>query len=86
MYLMLERGYDFQRATEAMGRIIKEHKKDFVWLNPPDNRGEITVFDVSKAGDIEEHTGMVQQWALSVWNAWVNTATLYVNLYPPARP
>jgi hypothetical protein len=70
MYLVLERGYDFQQATEVMGRVIKEHKKDFVWLNPPDNRGDITVLDVSKARDLEEHTGMVKQWALSAWHAW----------------
>jgi hypothetical protein len=70
MCLVLERVYDFQRATEAMGRIIKEHKKDFVRLNPPDNRGDITALDVGKARDLEEHTGMVNQWARSVWNAW----------------
>jgi hypothetical protein len=70
MYLVLERGYDFQRATGAMRGVIEKHKQDFVWLTPPDNRGDITVLDVSKARDLEEHTEMVRQWAWSVWNAW----------------
>jgi hypothetical protein len=70
MYLVLERGYDYQRATEAMTRVIQKNKNNFVWLNPPDNRGDITVLDVRQARDLEEHSEMVKRWAWSVWNAW----------------
>jgi len=38
LYYVLERGYDFQRAAQAMRRAL-QNKQVFVWLEPPVNRG-----------------------------------------------
>jgi hypothetical protein len=36
----------------------------------PENLGDITVADVLKAKDHDEHMRLVQQWNESVWAAW----------------
>jgi hypothetical protein len=68
--LVLNRDFSFEMATEKMGQLIEEYKDDFSWLEPPENRGDITVIDVAGAHDLEEHTELVRDWARSVWEAW----------------
>ncbi len=41
-----------------------------VVLDPPINRGEITVADVYGAPNADEHFERVRRWSESVWNAW----------------
>ena len=67
--LLLERGLDMGRANEAILKAT-ESKKKFVWLTPPIARGEITVADVHRAKNAEEHLRLVRQWAESSWKAW----------------
>ena len=68
--LVIERGWDFARATEMMRRAIGRFKGDFVWLERPASFGEITVLDVARARDFADHVERVEQWAHSVWRAW----------------
>lgn len=42
----------------------------FSWLDPPMTRGAMTVCDVVRATNAEEHAALVGSWALSVWEAW----------------
>ena len=67
---IIERGYNFTRATEIIRRATKRFKGDFVWLQPPSSLGEITVLDVVQAKNLPEHQKIVEQWANSVWQAW----------------
>jgi hypothetical protein len=69
LYLVLEEGYDFTRATEAMRRAL-EPRGRFVWLNPPDMAGTITVLNMLAATNLEEHVELAERWARSVWYAW----------------
>jgi len=39
-------------------------------LTPPLDRGKMTVVDVHKAKDANEHAKLVRQWGISVWEAW----------------
>ena len=70
LHLQLERGLPHDRANAAMLEVSSRLKEDFVWLDPPAHPGEVTVVDVLKARDPEEHMGRVRRWARSVWEAW----------------
>jgi hypothetical protein len=67
--LLLERGVEMSLANEAMLRAT-EMKSKFVWLTPPPSRGVITVADVHRAGNAQEHVDLVREWARSAWTAW----------------
>jgi hypothetical protein len=69
LYLVLEKGVRMKQATTAMGRVLRNADK-FAWLDPPQPNGHITVVDVIKARNIEEHTKLVEAWAKDVWKAW----------------
>ncbi len=66
----LERDYSFERSTRLMQRAVERHKGEFAWLEPPAERGAITVLDVVQAGTPAEHATLVTRWARSVWEAW----------------
>lgn len=68
--LVLERGYDAARATQILDQAVRRFKGQFAWLEPPASRGALTVLDVVRAGDAEEHQRRVRRWAESVWEAW----------------
>jgi hypothetical protein len=61
-----------ETATEMMQHLIDTHADEFSWLDPPANRGDITVVDVAQARDLDEHTALVTEWTHSVWEAWDN--------------
>lgn len=69
LHLVLEQGLSGPEATKAIGKIL-EHTDQFVWLEPPASNGRITVLDVVKARDLEEHRRLVETWAKDVWKAW----------------
>jgi hypothetical protein len=67
--LVLEEGYDFTRATEAMRQALTPRGR-FAWLSPPSMAGTMTVLDMLSATDLEQHIDLAQRWARSVWGAW----------------
>jgi hypothetical protein len=67
--LLLECGLKLDRANEAMLQATKL-KKSFAWIEPPPDRGSITVADIRRATDPEDHVRRVRQWAESAWHAW----------------
>ncbi len=67
--LVLERGIDVQRATQAMQAASKT-KDRFVWLTPPASLGNVTVADMRATDTAVQHEQQVQRWARSAWEAW----------------
>ena len=70
LHLQLERGLPHDRANAAMLHVSSRLGDGFVWLEPPDNLGDVTVLDVRDAHNADEHTRRVRAWAASVWGAW----------------
>lgn len=58
-----------EHANAAMLKASK-NKGSFVWLEPPASLGAITVADVVKAKNVEEHKSIVRHWAEAGWAAW----------------
>ena len=67
--LVLDHGATMQQATEALqrGSLFKDI---FVWLEPPDDLGRITVVDVHAADSPEAHIECVWDWARAARAAW----------------
>lgn len=70
LYLIIERGYSLEQATYAMQHAISLYRDKFTWLTPPKKLGTITVEDVYKANNLEEHKILIGKWASDVWRAW----------------
>jgi hypothetical protein len=68
--MVLVRQIDYRKVTRFMDLMIKKNKNKFEWLVPPENTGEITVVEVVKANNFEEHKKVVEEWAKSAYNAW----------------
>ena len=45
-------------------------KRESPFLEPPANRGDVTIADVHGATTSEEHAERAWRWARSVWEAW----------------
>lgn len=67
--LLLEQELSPERANAAMLASVT-HKERHVWLTPPGSLGALTIKDVHRAKDVEEHLRLVRAWAKSVWEAW----------------
>jgi len=69
LHSILEREIDLQ-ASARVRQQATQHKASFEWLEPPSERGSITILDVHAAHTPEEHLARVYQWAMTVWAAW----------------
>jgi hypothetical protein len=69
LHLVLERGFSSEKATAGIRRVL-EHRKQFVWLDPPSPIGNLTILDVWECTDFAQHEMRVKCWAESVWQAW----------------
>jgi hypothetical protein len=67
--LVVERRFPVDAAVRAIARLASE-PPDFPWLEPPTDRGSVTVVDVAAAGDVAAHVRAMQRWADSAWGAW----------------
>lgn len=70
LYLSLEEGLGPRDAARAKQLAKDRLREEFRWLDPPADRGGVTVVDVEEARDAEEHEERVEEWARSVWDAW----------------
>ena len=72
LYLIFEHGYSMQQATKALGAAVAKGKATggYIWLAPPSFAGCLTVADVQKATNADDHLRAVRAWAESVWKAW----------------
>src|ERR1700743_946623 len=74
--LQLERQLTPEQANSAMVQATL-NKGRYHWLEPPLSLGEVTVKEVWKAGNVEEHIAAVRSWAKSAWQAWsIHRATI----------
>ena len=68
---LLEKGGDPSLGQSGpRSRAIADGYKGFPYLEPPANRGAVTVADVHGAATPDEHVERVWRWARSVWEAW----------------
>jgi Family of unknown function (DUF5946) len=68
--LLLERGASAQQISDLLAQIL-ECPPSFGRLEAPTPNGTITVSDAAAAQSPDEHARLVEQWATSVWHAWV---------------
>lgn len=66
---IFEEGLDMDGATTVLQKAAAQ-KERFEWLTPPTLMGALTIADVQSAGDAQEHTRLVREWASSAWSAW----------------
>ena len=70
LHLSLELNFDNIRAVKIL-KAAADRSASFVWLDPPESLGAITIIDVHRAGDnSKEHKRLVNEWARSTWAAW----------------
>ena len=68
LQLVLECGHPPAFASRMLARSVAVG--GFVWLEPPSERGTLTVADVVVAADATDHAARVERWARAVYEAW----------------
>ena len=69
LYLAVERGYTGREVQLAHMKIARR-RRDWPRLEPPEDRGDLTVADVLAAETDAEKEEALMRWAASVWEAW----------------
>ena len=69
LYYVLIKNMNGASATKMIGKIL-ENMPTLKWLEPPTPNGRITVVDVLKATNQEEHERVVLKWAENVFDCW----------------
>jgi hypothetical protein len=69
LYFVLKKNMCGKEVTKKIGEAL-EKNPCFEWLEPPVPNGKITVIDVLKAKNKNEHEKIVRQWAEDVFNCW----------------
>jgi len=67
--LALERDADDPTITRRMSGLA-DARSEHPWLEPPASLGELTILDVARARDADEHAEVVRRWARRSWGAW----------------
>jgi Family of unknown function (DUF5946) len=68
--LLLERDGEVRRLVPVLGRMPPRRTLDLHWLEPPEERGTMTVVDALSATDHQGRAASVEAWAREVWAAW----------------
>jgi hypothetical protein len=63
LYLSLDKGMDAKQVTQAIGGATQFSDK-FIWLDPPQRMGFITVADVVKTKTLGEYESLGWDWAI----------------------
>src|SRR5262245_20348838 len=70
LHLSLELNFDRIQAVKIL-QAAAERSSSFIWLDPPESSGSMTIIDVHRAGDNPlEHKRLVNEWARTTWAAW----------------
>ena len=68
--LLLERDGEIAHAACEPGRAPRRKALDLHWLEPPEERGAITVADALSADADDDKDARIEAWATEVWAAW----------------
>ena len=80
IYLTIETDMPHASIPRILNVLVEAHKHTFIWSEPPAHLGSLTIADVHKARDLDEHTKLVTAWAHEVWNAWKDRQRYVRNL------
>ncbi|CAA9529684.1 MAG: hypothetical protein AVDCRST_MAG79-800 [uncultured Thermoleophilia bacterium] len=69
LYLFLEEGVEPEQGP-ALHRSMVARRIAYEHLEPPADRGDVTVVTPVSATTTTEHIGAVRLWAKSAWRAW----------------
>jgi len=68
LYWALEHHHSFEKVITLRQRSLN---KLYVWLEPPESLGALTIVDVANSSDEKTYVDTVKRWAQSTWEAWV---------------
>ena len=68
LYLAVERGYTGRQVQLVHMKIGR--RRDWPRLEPPKDRGELTVMDILLAATDAEKEEALMRWTAAVWEAW----------------
>ncbi|MFQ5690901.1 MAG: DUF5946 family protein [Gemmatimonadota bacterium] len=69
LYSYFELGTPVTELHGVKQRVVR-YKDGFVWLEPPEDLGAITVVDVLESETAAEHCAAVRRWAKYVFGQW----------------
>jgi hypothetical protein len=69
LYLSVEKGFTGRQAQKAHMQLARQ-RRQWPRLEPPSERGAVTVSDVLAAPPGPDRDEMIRNWCVSVWDAW----------------
>lgn len=71
LYLHIGKGFTGKQVQKAHMQLAK-YKENLPQITLPENKGEVTVFDVLAIPEGEERDKKIEEWMVSVWDAYIN--------------
>ncbi len=69
MCLVLEHALPVARLSTMLQQILAS-PPEWLWLEPPEPNGELTIFDVAAAPGTDDAPDVVERYVRSIWTAW----------------
>lgn len=71
LYLCLEHGFTGRQAQLAHMKMAR-HRKPWLTLPLPENRGDVTIAEVLAAAPGPARDAAIRRWCESVWRSWTH--------------
>jgi len=68
--LLFEHKVNDPEWRRGMIQAVTRYSDQFVWLEPPQRNGTITVANLLPATDLTALRRLSNEWAYSIWNSW----------------
>ncbi len=74
LHLLLEKGVPSPLVAPCLRRLAERIDRAGSWpvYEPPEKRGEFTIFDVAMARTPSDHAEVVRTWGREVWASWAD--------------
>jgi hypothetical protein len=72
LYLYIEKGFTGKQVQKAHMQLAKQ-RRQWPLLNPPKDRGAVTVSAVFAIPPGVKRDEMIRKWCVSVWDSWKGT-------------
>lgn len=69
LFFTLEKNYNNDNTIRLVKRLLL-NRDMFYWLEPPEHLGALTIADVYKTKNLNDHARIVKEWAQEVWQSW----------------